>query len=523
MDGYWWIIRYEELIASFDYREFTVDGVYTANGTYNPIKEVKTATDTSRLVMAFQDQIMEKVPAYGTFSVFSKLTGKGSLIRGDFSKDFLIDRNDNSSGFKYWSFIFNGTEGASVIRREHNGKSLLVIRADEKISAKPYIGHNTIIEYGPGDKIRFSFEFGFNQISDKVDNIAVDYQIKIGTKYLTSSKTWSTTAQNVRQWARPSNGMSTHQIVANSPSAGGQDVVTETLSVTLYYSNVYGTDYGSVTSDGLTNFKEAVTHGEPVGKKATVTRYDGSIALIHVYELKQSVVISGGTIGYEPPPAQDDPNIIHPNDLQDDPLQANYNPSYWSLTQTLEASGNNAVIGNTEYMLHEPDFDILPNGQEPLEEELTFTPNNPQIKERFETDLHVVDLPTGKAYINNSPQIYNNWLRLSNGTRTKAWTRDGVNESNTLQQIYSKSIAAQYLAPSQRISGSYHSDIEIKPIDCLKITQQGTPKFFLIAGLKDVDVRNNTYNIDAIELKDAISGGFPVTRAHSSGHNSGHS
>lgn len=84
-EGRWNIIRVEEFISSYAYRDFDTDGVYLTNGTDNPIVDIKAATASNRLRWANQDQNLELRPAFGKLRIQYHLGFKENILRnGDF-------------------------------------------------------------------------------------------------------------------------------------------------------------------------------------------------------------------------------------------------------------------------------------------------------------------------------------------------------------------------------------------------------------------------------------------------------
>ncbi len=99
-EGRWNIVRVEEMIDSFSYRDFDADGVYVTHGSYNPIIDIKSAISTNRLRWSDQDQNLEIRPGFGKMRVNYHLGYKDNILRnGDFSVS--TQWNDFYHGYTY--------------------------------------------------------------------------------------------------------------------------------------------------------------------------------------------------------------------------------------------------------------------------------------------------------------------------------------------------------------------------------------------------------------------------------------
>jgi hypothetical protein len=84
-NGIWNIIRFEELVASYNYREYDYQGTYITHGSVNPIIDLDQASASNRMVWQDQDQNLEIRPGFGKLRVNYHLGLKPNILRnGDF-------------------------------------------------------------------------------------------------------------------------------------------------------------------------------------------------------------------------------------------------------------------------------------------------------------------------------------------------------------------------------------------------------------------------------------------------------
>lgn len=108
--GYWWILENDSLTASFNYRQFDVNGVYVSNGTFSEIVNSGKATDANRLVWQDQGQSLEVIRSFGRLTIQQQTDPKESVIYNyGFEKPPLDD-----GSIQDWSFYLNGVTSESV-------------------------------------------------------------------------------------------------------------------------------------------------------------------------------------------------------------------------------------------------------------------------------------------------------------------------------------------------------------------------------------------------------------------------
>jgi hypothetical protein len=112
--GYWWIQRIEYAVSTnVIYREFTPDGVYSSNGSLNPLYKLTfpKADEIDKTVFRDKSQRRGFNSNYGQFNIVHNLSRDENLIdEGRFEEQDYIDVNaDGDTFFKNWRFLIGQT------------------------------------------------------------------------------------------------------------------------------------------------------------------------------------------------------------------------------------------------------------------------------------------------------------------------------------------------------------------------------------------------------------------------------
>lgn len=104
-NGVWNIIRPEECVSSFAYREFDASGNYVSNSTYDLSTIVASASSSNRLRWRDEDQNLELRPGYGKLRIRYHLGYKDNILRnGDFS--LITQYNSLVGAYQYQLNLF---------------------------------------------------------------------------------------------------------------------------------------------------------------------------------------------------------------------------------------------------------------------------------------------------------------------------------------------------------------------------------------------------------------------------------
>ena len=561
-NGLFHVVRTEEQAAAYDYREFDIEGDYVSNGSFNPVVDLKAASFTDRAVFVDRSPVLEVLPSFRKITINQLLGPKEALIEnGDF-EDFLTNETGVvTNRFPEWFLKLNGNTGTYLQESPGNngGRCVRFFGGSFPTPDKfPYIESTAYpIDFSEGDKISFSLHYFMDAYpglkGDAPPRYAkFKYSVKMGNYYLKSSGDWTTDPN--QEWITkfiksPNTGWQSLDITADVPADGSGDLIIK-LQEDFLQQSAY---------DDATALKAVSTHNKPEGF-ITWAYYtvSGSVfddTYLAYYELTTSL------------DAESLPDTIRPNDFKVDTYQYSlaagnnsgnntvvvnqaisgpnqtgalslsgdlYFFSSWSgstfnltstLTKSYDTNGPVSVSANRvvwkkidqelkstegvsgylgQYRVEKFDdvvFRYLPGGEEPPDSKKISLTNNVRIKNDFEEDYFHGDVHGVSA----GRYIYRNYFRLSDGTPTGEWTRDGVAEATEILKIALKGIASQYGVSTNKISGTMLSDKRVTILSTLNETFDSNRKYIL-SGLT-INDKEGTYDFEMYELRGSASAG----------------
>jgi len=299
-NGVWNIFRPEEMISSFNYRDFDSGGNYISNSSYDPVTLIKAATANTRLRWKDQDQNLEIRPGYGKLRVKYHLGLKTNILRnGNFGLISSFDTLFN--GYNY-SIDLHGFQIISptypmshsyVINTpgDINDISLLISGTLASVT-KPYgyvQSDNYMLAMGLGNQIKFSINVkipapyvyglavdGSGNTVVVATNITIPYQkirarIYYGGKYLQTDGNWTNIPTDIIFYCTQFNQFVDFSIIANQPDS------TYTTPAQFYVRIYHSTenDYDFTTSGQL---KAKITNSN-YGTHSARGNFDASTAV----------------------------------------------------------------------------------------------------------------------------------------------------------------------------------------------------------------------------------------------------
>jgi hypothetical protein len=503
-DNTWIIEEIDRSTDEYAYRLFDANGDYVSNSTFDPVIDIKAPDLTDRVCLQNNDQILEMIPAYGNIDVVSNFNYVGSIITGGFEKSDLLSPETEETtatqgvllsedGFRDWQLRENGTDGVSfgrvkiidsdVVRAARQEDIKVITSSNRSVGAFTY-GHeqwsgnlrDAYIEskakpyqYGPGDEIKLKFDYS-SPASPEYEFMVLRFALKLGSLYLQQDLSWGASEHIYRAYPKVSNGFQTFELSVPAPDVS---VATDsTIQVRIYFYAKDFYDYGLPSetndpddgTDGITgsppNIDDVVTDGLEtdyrLDVRTKITRGLISLWLRCFYELRIDDT------------AEDHPDIIQAGDYN-----ATTNPRVWSLLKMIiEPQPNGRTRGiDRKFYIDNVNVDALVNGQSPPQKATLSLPISRYVNENLKVDLYNFDCPD----IVNAKNMYNNYFRLSDGTPTALWTRSGVAELLSIQQILLKVLGANHSAPTFRLTGSFLSEYFRIGIDnTLRLTKAGS-------------------------------------------------
>lgn len=471
-NGYWNIIRIEEQYSSYNYRQYTSEGVYSSSSSYNPIIDI---IDNSALALSSvftnNDAVMSVVPSYGNIKVVRKLNPvvKNLVVNGSFDIEKLVNGviegwNIGFSGIGFtWgintvvdiipksrlslnkettvrdssntrtyqlqnkpSYINNFTKKSSANVADTSEYALGLYGLNNVGSYALVTSKSIGFELGANDSFVFSFEYRVNiDVTGSYRGLVnplwvkIGWSITFGDYYWNISEGWTTNSSFKYNFifVDTFNKLQTFETNANFFSTTRSTLKSIKIEFKVFGSNGYdnGTSAGNVSA-----LDKSIGHRICV--KLGGTDY-------YWYTL-----ITGTD-------ATSSPDIVRPSDYS-------AVSGIWKLDEYTRGSGSKPVEAT---YLDNVNFNFLPKGKPAPSEQITSPTIISTNKENIDVILECGDLPTT---IHSAKYIYDNYFKGVDGIPTALWTRSGISESSNLTTIFTKMFSTQYQYPTFSVTGS---------------------------------------------------------------------
>ncbi len=545
-DDVWNIVRVEEKVNSYDYREFDENGVYVSNSSYDPVKNIKISSEQNVLHWAFQNQNMIVQPGFGSLQLLYDMGKKKNLfLNGDFAvKKYSYFgwgpvSNDVTGaiqfGFSQYEGTIADTTGFEVVTNGNTVERTTETIENENVSlgfqvsaAGSYLQSEILLlRQGNTDTLRTEYVFRIANIYQGSVSGArsfadffyfkVKIQVTYGDYFLLSDGTWTTIDSKITYYVKSNDigKWQTLSILAGTPD--NAYYLGENINVRMYFPVVNDPDFTSLSA-----LKAVDTNpgGTTIGEGFKTEWYDSVSGYTNFYELRRDTDTA------------DDLNVVRPDDYN-----AGTNPYQW----ILQGSFFGGAGGTVKIDIDKIALNILSGGRE-LPETCSFTTDmedkNKLILNKIiyhgglnktgKTVLNfgLASLPISFPFLGTNAFLVNvfysqnyygsveytaecadiaycGYFRDANGDAFTLWTRDNITEERKIEEIFLAMYAAQYNRPWQKIAGSiYSDDTLLTPIDTVKdFTGSSNKKFYPVA-LK-MDLHKNEYDGEFLELKDA--------------------
>lgn len=529
----WNIVRIEELLNDYDYREYTSAGVYSTNSTYAPVKDIKQKGNINCLHWANRDARLDINPGFGGINLQYDMGLKPNLIEnGDFTtrkySAFFYSVGDEGgkpvlqtevlpdmTGFE---LVSNGTIiEKSIESLDGSNKENVALVLTSK-AAGGYLLTDTInFKMSGENSLRITLKFKVTTLQYFPPRyIKVKIVVKYGTLYLQDNGQWTTTSSAIGFFIKKEE-LGKYQnlnIVAPYPNDTVYLTTGADFFIKIYQPNTLDYDYTSYT-----DLRAKATTSLGQGYRTEVY----STFTIYYYELKNSTN------------TESSPDIIRPNDYH-----VTTNPYQWILVdKVLKTVGDYTSLSiDTISLEYLSNGKLLPKQQaynKPLENANNTVLNKiiyhgsviangrtvwdygdlykPELK-FIGGRLVSVNTLQGKnyeagyiAYTSNSAEIiYVGYLSDSTGTGYTTWGRDLLTgEAKNLEDIFLDMYAVQYNRAWRRITGSiYSQQTTLTPLDSIEDFTNGNRKYFPVS--LRIDFRGNMYSGEFLELFDPTDG-----------------
>ena len=503
--GYWYIVRIEENIDDFDYRQYTIFGDYDANGTISPRVQVVGSTNASARAVMPNSSTSEEVLRPAKNIVINNTFDKRESILENYSFEYknltrplfwnLVDVGGGITG----GVIKQGKELGTYCYRFNNTNWTANI-ANSRIKS-----FQKSISYRNRDKFKFSMDVAVDKLSTAFPYMMIKALIKVGSYYLQEDGTWTTTVRSCRFYPTPQNGWQTVEIESNFPeiSAGSSSLVETTLQVQVYNYQAKNPDYGAysesgglyVLQSGETSFRALTTSDLPINTKRTVYTDTGGFRFFKLIE---------GT------DAESLYDILRPDDYA-----TTTNERVWKSDSdtvpilTTASASPYSEIGkaptNQFFFVDNIVADVLNNGVENTETSSITVLVDEDNLEDIEYDINVTDGGDAILGLSSAEYIYNSFYKLSDGSVAGVWSRDSTSEADELVSILAKTLLRQYSTITRKLTTTLttnnigNTHVDLTPLNSLRISQESSQIFYINS--IEIDDKNLNYNVTLYDSK----------------------
>lgn len=501
--GYWNIIRIEERVSSFDYRQFDEFGEYVSENSYSPVKDVGNILNENITWLA--DPSMQMNPGYGNVIVNYNLGLKPNILKnGDFRLKVifstLVQQSilvPNTDGFQ----VINNDGEISLIGYDIIDEANIAVRLDANGSTY-ILSEPVILKMTQGDKMRFLVRFKTPAHLRDYPYQKIKSRVTYGTYYLQSDGTWTTAVNDIIYYAKEFGKYTEFEIIATRPDVSALGGLT--LSTRVYSSYVLESEF--IT---LATLRAKVTVGLPLATRTELlpssTGSGVSVDFIYYYELENNTS------------AESVPDIVRPTDYN-----VGTNPVQWILKKQLTSATTfveRSIYIDRILIQYLPQGEACPeffnskipaelNNPENFEKELLHGSLTSDIEKNltfnvplfFEPNFIIVTVGN-----QNAEETYAGYLRDNTGVGYVLWSRDNIEENRLLHDIYLRTVSAQYSRPWRKMFGGITGFAYFSLIDTIRETLDSNRFYYPISA--DFNLKMNQFNGEWVELLDVTDEG----------------
>lgn len=540
--GCWNIIRVEERVDDFNYREYDHNGIYVGNGTITSLINLDNINASNSMTWSSRNQVLRIMPGYGSIQVNYNLGSKKNILKnGDFKLtsrlkyDLVLNETSDVLVPDLNGFLVVNTNNDIIYvgYEKLKDNNIAVVFTSKSPNGNSYLLSQTYnVKMGTKDKIRFSLRFKVVRSSNTDTSKIYDFKyakikarVKYGDYYLINNGFFYINESNLTYYL---NGDNQNEyvdwiIVANTPTDSLDFLTGQNLTIQLFFPNTNDAENtGATTADAIQNLRDIATIGLPVGYKTEL--YDVS----NTY----GTFFTGPYICYYE--LQEDTN---PESLPDIVRPTTYDPSTNARQWILKSIQEYDETITTSLFVDKISLEILSDGKEAPEYEniskVLEIDNDEVINKEIvhgsilyngEANLNFlsqinfgaisigfgIDVFTGNVttnsnantynfVVNSSDIIYNGYLKNISNVGYTVWSRSGYSENLTLQQIYMNSYSSQYNQSWRMLTGEMVSkDTFFSPLNSLKETMDNN-RVYIPSSLQ-INFATNTYSCEFMEL-----------------------
>lgn len=545
-DNCWNIIRVEERITDWDYRQYNASGTYTSNGTYTSLVDMKVGSDTNRIVWQGQNQQLSIMPGFGAIRLLYDMGNRKNFYEnGDFSLtsrinyglgigDDSIDVVPNMNGFEVFT---PQLEPVIVGYEKIESNNIALALTSLTNNGTSYLKTNAIsLKMGNIDRLKISIRFKLQK--SEYGNLYNFYYVRVrimaqyGDTYLQENGQWSNAYSEILTYVNGerNNEWVDYEIITTAPvdpitGNPSIDYVTgKPFQIKVFLPNDNDAEFDSgTTATNLAALQAKSTIKLLEGSKTEL--YDSSGTYTPVGSIDPQLFYYELQIDSASATAL--PNLIRPNDWN-----ASTNPKVWVLKNHMAYDAEKKTTIIIDYIK----IDVLANNKPyPDFASLTQDMENENLDNIDKQIVHGSIADTGSTLVtyglstgfsidifnsntvtvpdyswsgqisytaNSADLAYTGYLRNSSGTGYTTWKRTAIDESKTLEAIYLDVYSSQYNQPWKMINGGFYSnDTFFSPLNCMRETMDDNRIYMPIS--LEINFYSNTYNAEFLELLDS--------------------
>lgn len=535
-EGRWNIVRVEELVDSYDYRDFDKDGEYVGFGTYNPLKDIDFPINNNDLILVDNNTSFEVKPGFGKIKVNYHLGLKENVLKnGNFRLTYTpipgfagyiiaIDKTG-------WLLVNGGyalSESFESIGENNVAYTItagvdmyddgLTDAGNAYLQSDTYsvrMGANNQLKISVRFKINLSAGIPFGSTSFIPQSPPPYYKLRLmvryGGLYLNANGSWSSDVNIVSIYLTDFNVYNTVDLIANQPTSG---LVGTDFDVKVYHSFPFHADYFSQGDlEAVDTYDTGLaTDIIPTGYKTEIS-VTTTVTNLSYFELQENT---------DTPVAM---KIIRPHDYN-----AGTNPRQWVLQSKI--SIGNYLQSTFKMAIDFISVQYLTDGKSPYDTIIRTAAAEPVNKQVEERDLIIgssgdlitteasfglggFSFSTGAAAgasltlvttnILDYNLIYTGFLRDVDGVGYEFWKRDGIAESDKLHGIWLKMMSSQYKKSWRLFRGTFRSNSSFFGFLDICREVNDSNRLYLPMALTLDDLRCK-YSFELLELKNIREG-----------------
>lgn len=523
----WNILRVEELIGEYDYREFDFNGAYVSNSSYDPVRDIVPPSSSSvGIFFSDADHFLSLCPGYGKIRVLYKLGLRENILENGNFRLKSIASSGNVYGFVLdtfgWQLVsadypinssWDEMDGGTNVAWKIYGDSNITLN-----TGNAYITSDSYnIKMGLANTLKITLRYKvpapISHLLSGAFVINIPYQkvrirVKYGYYYLLANGTWTTDENIITIFVNEFDKFLETEIIAVQPDSSA--ATGYAFDIRVYHSFIYHSEYTAFADLKARETYDGSNYVLPDGTRSEVQTSVNVLVdpNLHYYELEENT------------DAENSPLILRPNDYH-----ATNNPRQWIRKHRVVKTFLNNFT--SPFWIDKVTCEFLTNGERSVDtiiREAQAEPRNPDILEK--EVLHgsyqnlvttipalAINLSSGgtsfaltTTNVLSADILYAGYFRSSSGEGYETWTRDGISEATSMHAILLSQYTAQYKRSWRKLTGTlYSNNINFSFLDVFRETADGDRLYIPVSGT--IDDKNNRFNGEFLELTDITQPG----------------